>query len=198
MENPSPNMLKRTLKTEFKAVSTPTIQKKPSSKKHNPLITEECIKYLNYRIEQEEYSARVYLAMSMWLEDNGYLNAGKLWRKYSDEEMLHANDARTYLLAMGVQPLTPSLESPEQTFTGLPQIIEKSYEHEIEVTTQIKDLSTHAIKIGDHMLYQLGLAYLKEQLEEHGKMQDLMDQLEAFGTDKIAMRLFDHELKDYL
>ncbi len=24
--------------------------------------------------------------MSMWLEDNGYVNASKLWRKYSDEE----------------------------------------------------------------------------------------------------------------
>lgn len=196
MEN-SGNTIKRPLKTDSKPTLS-SVQKKPSTKKHNPLITEECIKYLNYRIEQEEYSARIYLAMSMWLEDNGYLNAGKLWKKYSDEEMLHANDARTYLLAMGVQPLTPSLDAPEQTFTGLPQIIEKSYEHEIEVTTQIKDLSTHALSMGDHMLYQLGLNYLKEQVEEHGKMQDLMDQIEAFGTDKIAMRLFDHELKDYL
>lgn len=169
-----------------------------SKKKHNPLITEECIGYLNYRIEQEEYSARIYLAMSMWLDDNGYLNAAKLWKKYSDEEMLHANDAREYLLAMGVQPSTPKLDAPNESFTGLPEIIELSYEHEIEVTTQIKDLSSHALKMNDHMLYQLGLAYLKEQVEEHGKMQDLMDQLDAFGTDKIAMRLFDHELKDYL
>lgn len=191
----------RFLKRESEAKETaaqPGIQRKPSVKKHNPLISDDCIEYLNYRIEQEEYSARIYLAMSMWLEDNGYLNAGKLWKKYSDEEMLHANDARAYLLAMGVQPATPKLDAPAQTFSGLPEIIKLSYEHEIEVTTQIKDLSTHALKKADHMLYQLGLNYLKEQVEEHGKMQDLMDQVEAFGTDKIAMRLFDHELKDYL
>lgn len=192
-----PRFLKRdTGKKESSEQST--IQRKPLPKKHNPLISEDCIEYLNYRIQQEEYSGRIYLAMSMWLEDNGYLNGGKLWKKYSDEEMNHANDARTYLLAMGVQPLTPKLDAPPQNFDGLPDIIQRSYEHEIEVTTQIKDLSTHALKKGDHMLYQLGLAYLKEQVEEHGKMQDLMDQLEAFGTDKIAMRLFDHELKDYL
>lgn len=175
-----------------------SVQRKPVVKEHNPLITEDCIKYLNYRIEQEEYSARIYLSMSMWLNDNGYLNGAKLWKKYSDEEMVHANDAREYLLAMGVQPTTPALDSPPQTFEGLPDIIQKSYEHEIEVTTQIKDLSSHALKMSDHMLYQLGLNYLKEQVEEHGKMQDLKDQLNAFGTDKIAMRLFDHELKDYL
>ena len=192
--------LKREVSTVKPSEGIPkkTAPSSPSKKKHNPLITEECIGYLNYRIEQEEYSARIYLAMSMWLEDNGYLNAGKLWRKYSNEEMLHANDAREYLLAMGVQPSTPKLDAPNESFTGLPEIIELSYEHEIEVTTQIKDLSSHALKMNDHMLYQLGLAYLKEQVEEHGKMQDLMDQLDAFGTDKIAMRLFDHELKDYL
>lgn len=189
------NFLKRSLKPDSKPAET---IKKPASKKHNPLLSDHCVKYLNYRIEQEEYSARIYLAMSMWLQDNGYLNAGKLWKKYSDEEMLHANDAREYLLAMGVQPLTPKLDAPDQTFSGLPEIIQRSYEHEIEVTTQIKELSTEALKKADHMLYQLGLNYLKEQVEEHGKMQDLMDQLEAFGTDKIAMRLFDHELKDYL
>ena len=196
MEKPG-NILKRSLKTDSPPPQQ-TIQKKPSVKKHNPLISDHCIEYLNYRIEQEEYSGRIYLAMSMWLNDNGYLNAAKLWKKYSDEEMLHANDAREYLLAMGVQPLTPKLDAPNQSFTGLPDIIQRSYEHEIEVTTQIKDLSTEALKKGDHMLYQLGLAYLKEQVEEHAKMQDLMDQIEAFGTDKIAMRLFDHELKDYL
>lgn len=196
MEQSQNNFLKRSLKGgEAKPV---VASKKPAAKKHNPLISEPCIDYLNYRIEQEEYSGRIYLAMSMWLNDNGYLNAAKLWKKYSDEEMKHADDAREYLLAMGVQPLTPKLEAPGQNFSGLPEIIQKSYEHEIEVTTQIKDLSTHALKMGDHMLYQLGLNYLKEQVEEHGKMQDLMDQIEAFGTDKIAMRLFDHELKDYL
>lgn len=191
------NFLKRTLKVEAKSAES-GVKRPSSSKKHNPLISDHCIGYLNYRIEQEEYSARVYLAMSMWLEDNGYLNAGKLWKKYSNEEMLHANDARTYLLAMGIQPVTPKLDAPPQTFAGLPDIIQKSYDHEIEVTTQIKELSTEALKKGDHMLYQLGLNYLKEQVEEHGKMQDLVDQLESFGTDKIAMRLFDHELKDYL
>lgn len=196
MEQSQNNFLKRSLKGgEAKPV---VASKKPAAKKHNPLISEPCIDYLNYRIEQEEYSGRIYLAMSMWLNDNGYLNAAKLWKKYSDEEMKHADDAREYLLAMGIQPLTPKLEAPGQNFSGLPEIIQKSYEHEIEVTTQIKDLSTHALKMGDHMLYQLGLNYLKEQVEEHGKMQDLMDQIEAFGTDKVAMRLFDHELKDYL
>jgi ferritin len=164
----------------------------------NELLSDDCVEYLNYRVQQEEYSGRIYLAMSMWLDNNGYVNAAKIWRKYSNEEMAHSDIARTYLLSMGVQPDTPVLESPEQNFTGLPQIIEKSYDHEIVVTKQIKELADDAMKKMDHMLYEFALAYLKEQVEEHNKMQNWVDQLNAFGTDKIAMRLLDHEMKDYL
>ena len=65
-------------------------------------------------------------------------------------------------------------------------------------TKQIKELATDAMSKGDHMLYEFALAYLKEQVEEHNKMQNWVDQLNSFGTDKIAMRLLDHEMKDYL
>ncbi len=36
---------------------------------------------------------------------------------------------------------------------------------------------------------------VKQQQEELGKVQTYVDKLEAFGEDKIAMRLFDNELK---
>jgi ferritin len=63
------------------------------------------------------------------------------------------------------------------------------------VTQQCNELASHAMKYGNHLLYQLAMKFLTEQQEELGKVQNLVDQLEAFGEDKIAMRLFDHELK---
>jgi ferritin len=195
------NAFKRSLKTIPKAtaeVETGETIDKPTTKNKNVLLSDECVDYLNYRVQQEEYSGRIYLSMSLWLDNNGYVNGAKLWRKYSDEEMKHADIARDYLLAMGVQPATPELEQPEQNFTGFPQIIKDSYQHEIDITTQIKELASDTFKKGDHMLYELALGYLKEQVEEHAKMQNWMDQLLAFGEDKIAMRLLDHEIKDFL
>ena len=166
----------------------------PSVKTMNPLIDNSCASHLNYRIQQEEYSARIYMSMSMWLNNKGYAGAAALWRTYSDEEMKHADIARTYLLSFGIQPVTPRLDQPKQNFNGLPEIIKLSFDHEIEVSKQIKDMANHALSDGDHMLYELCLAYLKEQVEEHNKMQNWMDQLEAFGTDKVALRLLDHEM----
>jgi ferritin len=163
--------------------------------KRNPLLSQDCQDMLNYRIEQEEFSSRLYLSMSLWLNDNGYKNSAALWKKYSDEEMSHADWSRTYLLSMGVQPITPALKAPGDSYIGLPDIIRKSFDHEVEVTKQCKALADKAFSGGDHMLYTLTHKYLAEQVEEHDKMQNHIDQLVAFGEDKIALRLFDEALK---
>lgn len=163
-------------------------------KKKNPFASPEVIKILNYRIEQEEQSARLYHSMSMWLNDKGFMGAAKKWQSDSDDEMGHAMWAKEYLLDMGIQPTIPALSKPQQDFAGLPQIIKMSYDHEITVTEQCNDLAKQALKNGDHLLYQLANKFLQEQQEELGKIQTLLDKLEAFGEDKIALRLLDNEL----
>lgn len=168
--------------------------KRPYKKTHNPMIEDHCIKYLNYRIQQEELSSRIYLSMSMYLNNEGYTGAAALWKKYSDEEMVHANWSREYLLAMGVTPETPVLEAQPTSYAGLPEIIRKSYDHEIVVTKQIKEMASETLKKGDHMLYELCLKYLKEQVEEHDKTQTWLDKLNTFGEDKVALRLLDNEM----
>jgi ferritin len=149
------------LKREVVGTTTPTatVKKAPSTKGKNILLSDDCVEYLNYRVQQEEYSGRIYLAMSMWLDNNGYVNAAKLWRRYSNEEMAHSDIARTYLLSMGVQPMTPKLDAPNQNFTGLPEIIEMSYEHEITITKQIKELAGDAMKKADLVQIRQQCAY---------------------------------------
>jgi ferritin len=185
-------MITRPLKaTQYVATDIATV--KPVKAASN-LISEDCVKYLNYRIEQEELSSRLYLAMSLWLNDSGYTNAAALWKKYSAEELSHADWAREYLLALGILPETPTLSAPQQTFNDLADIIYKSHEHEALITNQCKELASSAFKKGDHMLYQLALKYLHEQVEEMDKMQTWVDKLETFGTDKIALRFLENEM----
>ena len=165
---------------------------KPRSR--NPLLSNECVTLLQYRIKQEEQSSRLYLSMSLWLNNEGYTGAASLWLKYSQEEFAHANWSRDYLLSMGIVPEVPQLTAEPSVHKGLPQIIEDSYDHEIVVTKQCKELADKAFKSGDYMLYILASQYLREQIEEHDKMQTWVDKLAAFGTDKIALRLLDNEM----
>ena len=159
----------------------------------NPFATESVIKVLNYRIQQEEQSSRLYHAMSMYLNDKGYMGSAKAWDKDADDEMGHANWAKEYLLDMGVQPTIPALEKPKQDFTGLCQIIKLSYEHEVVVTNQCNDLAKEAMKTGDHLLYQLANKFLQEQQEELGRLQTAMDKIETFGETKDVLLMLDQE-----
>ena len=95
--------------------------------------------------------------MSMWLNNEGYMGAASLWLKYSKEEATHADWSREYLLAMGVLPETAVLDKQPTTFEGLPAIVRESYEHEILVTKQIKEMANSAEAKKDHMLYELCL-----------------------------------------
>lgn len=172
--------------------------KSPQQEKYtevNNLLSKECIDMLNLRIEQEEYSSRLYHSMSMWLNDNGYLNAAKKWQEDSDDEMKHAQWAKEFLLDMGIQPTIPALKEPPQAFSGFPEIIKSSFSHEIFVTQQCNELASHALKYNNHLLYQLAMKYLQEQQEELGKVQNYMDKLKSFGEDKMALRFLDLDFK---
>ena len=174
---------------KFKVNPTPIMSKLSK----NIFATPGVQKILNYRIEQEEYSSRIYHSMSMWLNNKGYLGFAKQFQADADDEMKHAMFAKEYLLDMGIQPLIPGLPKPPQDFKDVQDIIEQSFSHEVEVTRQCNELANEALKTGDNLMYQLALKYMQEQQEELGKVQTWLDKLEAFGTDKIAIKLFDNE-----
>jgi len=165
-------------------------------KKQSDFLSKTIVDLLNYRIEQEEFSSRLYLSMSLWLTNKGFQGAGKLFKKFSDEELIHADKAKEMLLANGLQPITPALEKPEQDFKSLPKVIEMSFEHEKEITRQCNDLTKAAFKEDNFMVVELGLWYAKEQAEELDKFQNLIDRFETFGTELDLLRELDDEMKE--
>jgi len=161
----------------------------------NSLISTKTIQLLQYRIQQEEQSSRIYLSMAMWLANEGYKNASLLWKKYADEENEHANWARSYLLSFGILPETSALQKTTKTYKSFPEIVRQSYSHETVITKQLQELANHALQSKDNMLYTLSQKYLQEQIEEHDKIQNILDKLESFGTTKTALQLIDSSLE---
>jgi ferritin len=159
----------------------------------NP-FAKNAVDILNFRIQEEEKSSRLYEAMSLWLNDKGYTGAAKTWKKDAEGEMGHAQWAKDFLLDMGEVPKLPALPEPPHEFAGLPDVIRQSFAHEVLITQQCNDLANYSYTNGNHLLYQLAMKFLVEQQEELGKAQTYMDKLETFGEDKIAMKLFDTEL----
>ena len=132
--------------------------------------------------------------MGIWLDYNGYIGAGKLFAKYSAEEQAHAEKAYGYLLDLDIQPSVPAISKPVGEYKSLPEIIDLSYKHELEITRQCQELAKAANTLNDFMTLELAQWYLTEQVEEIAKTSMLKDRLEAFGEDKIALRMLDKEM----
>jgi ferritin len=158
------------------------------------VLNEKMITLLNYRIQQEEMSSRLYLAMSLWLDVNGYTGAAKKWKEYSNEEKAHADWSYKYLTDLNIIPTIPALEEPISEFKGLPEIIMESYKHELKITKQCQEFAKEALSISDFMTFGIAQKFVTEQIDELAKTNTLVDKLKAFGTDKIALRLLDNEL----
>lgn len=155
------------------------------------IISDKMITALNFRIEQEEQSSRIYKAMSTWLSFNGYLGAAQLFKKYSDEELTHADWAYKYMSDLNILPQVPAQTKPWMDFKDLPQIIALGFKHEMDITEQCKSLAGQSLAEQDHMTYQLALKYVDEQVGELGKFQTLIDMLNTFGATEMALKLLD-------
>jgi len=161
-------------------------------------LNKKIVDLLNYRIQQEEHSSRIYEQFALWLDDKGFKNFAALYYKYAHEELAHAKFAKDHLLAFGVQPELTKLPAPDMQFDSLKEILNLTLEHEQEITKQCNGLTKTAAALDDFPTMTLGMKYCAEQVEELDKAQTFVDMIETFGDSKEAMLTLEHNVKDML
>jgi ferritin len=165
------------------------------------LISDRLIDLLNFRIEQEEFSSRLYKRIGICMGYHGYIGAEKLFKKYSNDELLHAEWAYTYLLSLDINPIVPALQMPLQEHDSLPDAIQAAFDHEVLITNQCEELAKACFEESSFMTLALAQKYLTEQVEEIEKTTTLLDILETLKDEdgtlcKISLKLFDNQLSD--
>ena len=158
------------------------------------LISQEIVDLLNYRVNQEEHSSRIYYAMHEWLDNKGYFGAAKLTKRWSEEEMYHAGWAREFLEAYDYLPEVKAIGSVTTEFVSLKDVFQKSYKHEVDITLQCNDL-TSAVAAGNcWCAMPLAMKYMKEQTEEMGKVSSWLDRLSLVDDDPRELMMIDREM----
>ena len=150
------------------------------------LISQEAINMLQYRIQQEQYSSKLYEQMSLYLNNEAYLNMAKVWAKFSEEELKHAELAKKYLLSFNVMPELMVIEEPINDFKDARDIIQKTFDHEVILFNQIKELSNKAMELKDWSLFTLAQEYLEIQVGELDEVYNLLD-IAKLTTDNLIL-----------
>jgi ferritin len=136
---------------------------------------------LNGHVEQELYSAHLYLGMSAWCETHAFKGFGRWLRVQHGEELDHARKALDYLLARGGQAQLTSIQAPPREFGSLTQVFEQVLAHERRVTERIHALHATAVAEKDTAAQVFLQWFIAEQVEEESLAQEIVDKLHMVG-----------------
>jgi ferritin len=144
-------------------------------------------------VEQELYSAYLYLAMSAYCEVKGYKGFGRWLRAQHEEELIHARKALDYVLARGGQPTLGALPAPPREFGLILDVFEAVLKHERTVTERIHGLHALAVAEKDTATQVFLQWFVSEQVEEEAAASEIVDRLRMVGDRPSAALYLDKE-----
>ncbi len=146
---------------------------------------------LNTQIKNELMSSQLYLGMTCFLDDKGWIGASKYYFKTAKEELNHMNKIYDYLFDRNVKAVVPTTDDVKQEYSGIREILEASLQHEIEVTKNWNDISDKAKAENDNTTYEFAQWFLAEQVEEENKFREILFKLDLDMPDWKIDELFE-------
>ncbi|MDO5022482.1 MAG: ferritin [Eubacteriales bacterium] len=157
------------------------------------MLTEKTIKLLNKQINEELYSAYLYLEFANYLTDLGYVGYAHWYNIQVREETDHAMTIYNYLQQNGVKPVLEAIAKPEIELNGLLNVTEEGLKHEQHITASIHKIYDVAHDEKDFRTMKLLDWFIEEQGEEEENANALIQEIKLYGDDKNALYALDKD-----
>ncbi len=148
---------------------------------------------LDAQINEELYSAYLYLAMSAYCEAHAYKGFGAWLRVQHQEEQRHAHKLIDHVVARGGVPTLKPVKAPPAEFGDVQQVFEAVLAHERHVTERVHALHELAVAEKDVAAQVFMQWYVTEQVEEEAGATEIVDRLKMVGDRPGAALYLDKE-----
>ena len=135
------------------------------------MITEKLQNAINEQITAEMWSANMYLAMSFYMEKEGYCGMAHWLKKQWAEENEHACALADYVIRRGGKAKVDTLE-----------VFEQVYKHECRVSEMIDKLVDVAAAEKDKATQDFLWGFVREQVEEEATAAGIVDMIKKAGA----------------
>ncbi|MBA4319256.1 MAG: ferritin [Flavobacterium sp.] len=149
---------------------------------------------LNKQMNVEFFSSYLYLSMAAYFESVNLLGAAKWMKLQSKEEYDHATKFFGYLTEVGARVTLDKMEKPKAEWTSVLNVYEESLAHEMMITDNINKLADLALSEKDHATGLFLGWFIKEQVEEVGAVQIIIEKYKMLGDSKVSLYMLDKEL----
>ena len=158
------------------------------------MISKKMVQALNKQLNNELYSAYLYLAMSSYTTYIGLKGAANWFMVQYQEEMVHAMKFYDYVLSQGQHSQLEAIAVPPAEYGTLLSMFEQTLKHEQFITKCINDLMDLAIKEKDHATQIFLQWFVTEQIEEEGNDNDIISQLKLVGDNPQGLMMVDRDM----
>lgn len=149
---------------------------------------------LNKQINAEEHSSRLYFAMGVWCERNGFAGSASYLYAHAEEERMHMTKLVHYLNERGGRVITDQLPKPQNDWDTILDVFKHVLNHEEMVTGMINHLFEVCLEEKDYLTSNFLQWYIQEQVEEESGARSILDKLTLAGNSQGGLFHFDKEM----
>jgi len=158
------------------------------------MLSEKMVEALNKQLNNEIYSAYLYLSMSAHSTFIGLKGFANWFMVQYQEEMTHAMKIYDYINDQGGQVKLITIAQPPTKFESPLDMFEKTLNHEKFITKCINDLVDLAIEKKDHATKIFLQWFVTEQIEEEANDNEIISKLKLVGGEGNGLFMIDKEL----
>ena len=148
----------------------------------------------NHHLNQEFFSAYLYLSMASYLEARNLSGMAQWMRIQVQEELFHGSKFIDFVHERGGRVVLKAIEAPKIDWDSPLQVFEEAYQHECVISGMINKLVDLAIAESDHAANSFLQWFVNEQVEEEATVETIVNKLRMVGDNGVALFMLDNEL----
>jgi ferritin len=149
---------------------------------------------LNEQLNEELYSAYMYLSLAAYFRDGNYDGFGGWMRAQAQEEVEHGMKFYDYINDRAGRVTLAKIDAPPTDWASPEAAFEAAWEHEKKITGLINDLVDLASKERDHATHQFLQWFVVEQVEEEDLVGSVVHKIKMVADSPSGMYILDREL----
>lgn len=149
---------------------------------------------LNRQINEELFSAYLYLSMAAYFHSEGLDGVARWMRLQAQEEVGHALRIFDHLVERGGRVTLTAIKEPQRDWASPLDVFRAAYEHERYITAKINELVELAQEEKDHAAFAMLQWFVTEQVEEEDETKKAVELLERVGDSGRGIILADQRL----
>lgn len=158
------------------------------------MLKEKLYEALSAQLNEEAYSAYLYLSMSGYLDSINMPGMAAWMKVQSQEEIGHAQKFYKYLETRGRQPKLLPIQAPPSDWEGPVAVFESTLTHERSITSHIDRLMDLAESEKDRATAIFLQYFVTEQVEEEDSVEKIFARLKMLNAHPAGLLMFDREL----